>query len=152
MWAVSPGLCAMPVASRASLAIFLHVGLAGPRVEKSHYGHAHWGRVARVARILRVPPGVRAMKIVGEVILSRRGESAFLAASLVVILLIVLGSLSMLQFETVDVSNIRTAEEALSWAVTTITTVGYGTGLRVTTEGCFVAALLMCAGVCLFGT
>jgi voltage-gated potassium channel len=113
---------------------------------------ARWGRIARVARILRVLRGARAMKVVGQVVLSRRGESAFLAASLIVILLIVLGSISILQFETIEGSNIRTAEDALWWVVTTITTVGYGDRYPITTEGRFVAALLMCAGVGLFGT
>lgn len=113
---------------------------------------ARWGRLARITRILRVLRGIRAMKIVGAVILSRRSESAFLAASLIVILLIVVGSLAILQFETVAGSNIRTAEEALWWAITTITTVGYGDRYPITTEGRFVAAVLMCAGVGLFGT
>ena len=37
-------------------------------------------------------------------------------------------------------------------AFATITTVGYGDRFPTTTEGRFVAAILMCAGVGLFGT
>ncbi len=48
-------------------------------------------------------------------------------------------------------SNIRTAEDAIWWSITTITTVGYGDKYPVTTEGRLIAALLMGAGVGLFG-
>jgi voltage-gated potassium channel len=41
---------------------------------------------------------------------------------------------------------------ALWWAVTTITTVGYGDQRPVTTEGRFVAAGLMIGGIALLGT
>jgi voltage-gated potassium channel len=67
-------------------------------------------------------------------------------------LLVVIRSLSMLQFENADNSNIRTAEDALWWAMATVTTVGYGDRYPVTTEGRAVAVVLMCAGVGLFGT
>jgi voltage-gated potassium channel len=113
---------------------------------------ARWGRAARAARIFRVLRGVRATKILGALILARRTESTFLAASLGALLLIVAASISILQVETTDESNIKTAGDALWWALSTITTVGYGDRYPVTTEGRFVAALLMCAGVGLFGT
>jgi voltage-gated potassium channel len=112
---------------------------------------ARWGRAARIARILRVLRGVRAARILGRLALTRKTESTFLAASLVALLLIVVGSLSVLQFESAEGSNIRTAEDALWWSITTITTVGYGDRFPVTTEGRLVAVLLMCGGVGLFG-
>lgn len=54
--------------------------------------------------------------------------------------------------ETAPESNIKTAEDAIWWAFVTITTVGYGDRFPVTTEGRIIAALLMTAGVGLFGT
>jgi voltage-gated potassium channel len=48
-------------------------------------------------------------------------------------------------------ANIKTAEDAIWWALTTITTVGYGDRYPVTSEGRVVAGVLMCAGVGLFG-
>ncbi|HTU99381.1 MAG TPA: potassium channel family protein, partial [Luteitalea sp.] len=48
-------------------------------------------------------------------------------------------------------SNIKTAEDAIWWAATTITTVGYGDRFPVTTEGRMIAAMLMAAGVGVFG-
>ena len=112
---------------------------------------ARWGRAARVVRIVRVLRGIRAARILGRLALTRRTESTLLAASLVALLLIVVGSLSVLQFENAEGANIRTAEDALWWSITTITTVGYGDRFPITTEGRLVAILLMCAGVGLFG-
>ncbi|MHB8800860.1 MAG: potassium channel family protein [Thermoanaerobaculia bacterium] len=110
------------------------------------------GRMARVLRILRVLRGVRSAKILAEVLLRRRAEGAFLAVCLVSILLVFTGSVAILHFETAPESNIKGPEDALWWAVVTLTTVGYGDRFPVTTEGRVLAALLMTAGVGLFGT
>ncbi|MEJ3749138.1 potassium channel family protein [Actinomycetes bacterium KLBMP 9797] len=48
-------------------------------------------------------------------------------------------------------ANIRTYGDALWWAVTTITTVGYGDRFPTTTEGRLVAAVLMVSGIGLLG-
>lgn len=62
-------------------------------------------------------------------------------------------AIAILGFEAdADSANIRSPEDALWWAVTTITTVGYGDRFPVTTEGRIIAAVLMTAGVGLFGT
>lgn len=111
-----------------------------------------WGRLARVLRILRVLRGIKATKILTEFLLYRRAQSAFLAAFLISILLVVLSASSILQFETSPDANIRTPEDAVWWAVVTITTVGYGDKFPLSTEGRFLAAFLMTAGVGLFGT
>jgi voltage-gated potassium channel len=66
--------------------------------------------------------------------------------------LVVFCSIAVLHFETEPESNIKTAEDAIWWAFATITTVGYGDRYPVTSEGRFVATILMCAGVGLFGT
>jgi voltage-gated potassium channel len=110
-----------------------------------------WGRFARVARLLRILRGVRAAAIVGDALLERRKQSAFLAASLMLLLLLVTASILILMVETDAASNIKSAEDAIWWAATTITTVGYGDRFPVTTEGRLIAALLMAAGVGVFG-
>lgn len=111
------------------------------------------GRAARVLRIVRVLRGVRATKIVAEFILERRAESAFMAAALVSLLLMVFASAAILEFEPhADGSNIKDAADAIWWAFVTITTVGYGDRFPVTSEGRMIGALLMTAGVGLFGT
>ncbi len=110
------------------------------------------GRAARILRVLRLLRGVRSIKILSTFILDRRAESGFLAAALLSILLVVFGSIAVLQFESTPEANIKTAQDALWWAFVTITTVGYGDRFPVTSEGRIVGALLMTAGVGLFGT
>jgi voltage-gated potassium channel len=51
----------------------------------------------------------------------------------------------------VDGSNIKNFEDGLWWAVTTVTTVGYGDKFPTTTEGRLLAVLLMLVGISLVG-
>jgi voltage-gated potassium channel len=110
------------------------------------------GRAARLMRILRVLRGVRSTKLLAEFVLHRRAQGAFLAATLVSLLLVVFASVAVLQFEQVPGANITTAQDAVWWAVVTLTTVGYGDRYPITGEGRVIAGLLMVAGVGLFGT
>jgi voltage-gated potassium channel len=112
---------------------------------------ARWGRAARIVRILRVLRGIRATRILAGVALEKRSQSTSLAAALLGLLLLVVASVSILQVETGPASNITTAEDAIWWALSTITTVGYGDRYPVTPEGRVIAGILMCAGVGLFG-
>jgi len=48
-------------------------------------------------------------------------------------------------------ANIRTFPDALWWAMTTMTTVGYGDRFPVTTQGRLMAAVLMLAGIAILG-
>ena len=110
-----------------------------------------WGRAARIARLLRVLRGIKATRILATVVIAKRTQSAFLAVALIAILLHIVAAISILQVESAPESNIKTAEDALWWALTTMTTVGYGDKFPVTTEGRLIAGVLMCAGVGLFG-
>jgi voltage-gated potassium channel len=111
-----------------------------------------WTRAARIIRILRVLRGIRAAKTLSTFLVERRGQSTFFATLLVCLILIVLASAAVLQFEASDGANIKTAGDALWWSVVTITTVGYGDRFPLSPEGRAVGALLMTAGVGLFGT
>lgn len=111
-----------------------------------------WGRAARILRIIRVLRGLRATRVLTGFLLERRAEGAFLAAFLITFLLVFTSAVAVLQFETDPAANIRTAEDALWWAVVTVTTVGYGDRYPISSEGRLMAALLMAAGVGLFGT
>jgi voltage-gated potassium channel len=110
-----------------------------------------WGRLARIFRIFRILRGMRSAKLLAELAVQRRAESALLTAALLSLLLLVFAAITILQLETAPTSNIRSAEDALWWSVTTITTVGYGDLYPVTSAGRLLAGLLMIAGVGLFG-
>jgi voltage-gated potassium channel len=112
---------------------------------------ARWGRAARAARLIRLLRGIRATKTLVDVALQKRAQSAIVAAALVSLLLVMAASISILQMETAPESNIKSADDALWWAITTITTVGYGDRYPTTSEGRVVGAALMVAGVGLFG-
>jgi len=112
---------------------------------------ARFARLARVLRVIRVLRGLRSAKVVAATLLRHRAKNSVLAALLIGILLMVICSISILQFEsTAAGANIQSAEDALWWALTTMTTVGYGDRFPVTTEGRAVAGVLMVFGVGLF--
>ena len=111
-----------------------------------------FARAARVVRIVRVLRGLRSARFITQLILERRTQSAILAALLISITVVTVGAIAMLHFESAGDGNIKSAEDALWWAVVTVTTVGYGDKFPVTTEGRVVAAFLMAVGVGLFGT
>ena len=116
-------------------------------------GPLRWGRFARLVRILRLLRGVRSCKVLIELLLRRRAESAFGTAVIIALLMVVLSSVAILVFERQDASsNIRNSEDALWWAFATVTGVGYGDRFPVTASGRVVAALTMIAGVALIGT
>lgn len=67
-------------------------------------------------------------------------------------LVLFIGSLAVLEAERgVKGATITTFGDALWWAVTTVTTVGYGDRYPVTDQGRFVAGGLMLAGIALLG-
>ncbi len=111
-----------------------------------------WARIVRVLRIIRVLRGVRSMKELSAHVLARRADSALTVMFLLVVVLLIVSSIAVLQFETMDQSNILTAQDALWWSFVTMTTVGYGDIYPVTVEGRILACLLMVAGIGLFGT
>jgi voltage-gated potassium channel len=116
-------------------------------------GPLRWGRAARLVRILRVLRGIRSARILMRFIIERRRQSAALAALLATILVVGVSSVLILELERVagDKANLHTAEDAIWWAIVTMTTVGYGDHYPVTAGGRIVAALVIFAGVGLIG-
>jgi voltage-gated potassium channel len=110
-----------------------------------------WGRMVRVLRIIRLLRGVRSVHKVVQMVYQNRLQGGVVSGALIAFLLVVFASVAVLVADQGPDANIRTAEEALWWSVTTITTVGYGDKYPVTTEGRMVGMLLMICGVGLFG-
>lgn len=110
------------------------------------------GRLFRVIRIIRILRAFRSARLIINHVFKNRVRGALTSVSLIAVLVLLLSSIAILQFETSPQSNIKSAEDALWWSYTTITTVGYGDKYPVTTEGRLVAMVLMTVGVGLFGT
>ena len=110
------------------------------------------GRLFRLIRLVRILRAFRSTKSFITHIFKSKAQGTFTSAAILVILLIIFSSIAILQVENSAQSNIKTAEDAIWWAYVTVTTVGYGDTYPVTTEGRIIAAILMTAGVGLFGT
>jgi voltage-gated potassium channel len=109
------------------------------------------GRLLRLVRILRILRAFRSTKVLIGFVFKRKAHGAFTTASIFAVLILFFSSIAILQVENTENGNIKTAEDALWWAFTTITTVGYGDKFPVTTEGRIIGVILMTAGVGLFG-
>lgn len=111
-----------------------------------------WGRLARLVRILRILRAFRSAKLLLSFLFRNRASSTFASVALISVVLVIFSSIAILNLEDAPESNIKTPADALWWAFVTITTVGYGDKFPVTVEGRLMAAVLMTAGVGLFGT
>lgn len=110
------------------------------------------GRMVRVLRIIRLLRGLRVGHRALTILLHNKPKSAAASVMLTTILLLTFSSIAILIAEQGPESNIKTADDAVWWSVTTITTVGYGDKYPLTMEGRVVAMVLMLSGVGLFGT
>lgn len=111
-------------------------------------------RVVRSARALRLLRLSRLSAVLGEV--GQEGKRLLvrhhLHYALLVILMVVLGSASLgLLVEEGHGGPIDSFGDALWWAVSTVTTVGYGDTFPTTPAGRGIAVFLMVAGITLFG-
>jgi voltage-gated potassium channel len=111
-----------------------------------------WVRLVRMARLIRAMRTLKATRVLVRVILARRAESTFLAVCLLSMLLLTIGSVSILRVEDVPGGNIKTPADACWWALATMTTVGYGDRYPITNPGRLIGAALMIMGVGLVGT
>jgi voltage-gated potassium channel len=124
--------------------------------ERGSYAASDWYDVAlivlpmlRPLRLLRVLAFARVLNrsasrsLIGRVTMYVGGTA---------VAALFLGALAVLDVEQGDPgANIRSFGDALWWASTTVTTVGYGDKFPVTTEGRFVAVALMLVGLAVVG-
>lgn len=111
-----------------------------------------YGRLFRLIRLLRILRAFRSTEILVRYIFKSKIKGTMLSVGIITILLTIFSSISILSVENRPDSNIKTAEDAIWWTMTTITTVGYGDRYPVTTEGRLIGIVLMVSGVGLFGT
>lgn len=110
------------------------------------------GRIIRLVRLLRIIKAFRSIRQLLHYVFANKIQGTMTSVTIFAILLVIFASIGILEVETDPNSNIKTAEDAIWWTYTTITTVGYGDKYPVTTEGRILAMVLMTFGVGLFGT
>lgn len=132
----------------------IRLGIAGDR---GHYAAAHWYDVALIALPLLRP--LRLLRLLALIrILDRSASSSLAGRALVYVsgaagMAVGLGGLAVLDAERgAEGANIESFGDAIWWACTTVTTVGYGDRFPVTATGRCVAFVLMLVGIGLVGT
>ena len=116
------------------------------------FNFLQYGRAVRLVRVIRVMRAFRSVRFLVQHIFDSKINGTFASVSLIAFLTLIFGSIGILQVERDPASNIKSAEDAIWWAFTTITTVGYGDKYPVTSEGRLIASILITTGVGLFGT
>ena len=108
-------------------------------------------RLSRLARITRLLRGQNKRELIDDVV-THRGEYAAFVSVMAAMIVLVVCSVLVLQFESRAAdANITTGGDALWWALVTITTVGYGDYFPVTAAGRITGAFVMFAGVGIIG-
>jgi len=110
------------------------------------------GRLFRVVRVLRVLRGVRSTRVFLRVMFRNRAQSTLSTVSIFSVAMVIFAAIAILYVEVYPESNIKTAQDAIWWAMATVTTVGYGDKYPVSVEGQIIAAFLMITGLGLFST
>lgn len=93
----------------------------------------------------------RDYEALGRVVISQRAQTTLLSVILVAIVVLEVGSISVLGAEwAAPDGNIKTGGDALWWAAVTIATVGYGDYFPTTGAGRVVGVFMMIVGVAVF--
>ncbi len=107
-------------------------------------------QIIRVYRIIRV---LRVLYKLQELTTGTSLNERLLALPGMAVVMIIFSTALMVEAERHAVgATIKSGGDALWWALTTVTTVGYGDMYPVTTEGRIIAAGLMLVGIALFGS
>ncbi len=109
------------------------------------------GRTFRMVRLFRILRAFRSVRHFFNHLFHNKAYGAFTTVSVIAIIMVIFSAIAILQVEHAPNSNIKTAEDAIWWAWSTVTSVSYGDVYPVTTEGRIIGSFLMIAGVALIG-
>lgn len=110
-------------------------------------------RVLRVLwfRLILKANGRTLRQFLSRIVIKQSAEGTLLLILFTVIVVFEVAIVSILSFEDASPEgNINSVSDALWWAFSTVTTVGYGDKYPVTNGGRFIAILLMAVGIALF--
>jgi voltage-gated potassium channel len=120
------------------------------------YAKGHWYDVALIALPMLRP--LRLLRLLALARVLNRSAAGSLVGRVATyvggtaVIAVGLGAVAVLDVEQeADGANITTFGDALWWATTTVTTVGYGDRFPVTTSGRLVAVALMVVGIAAIG-
>lgn len=116
------------------------------------FGTGYIRDITRISRLLRIFRIYYTVRYVLKRLRSNPQERIFLTIACSVVSVLMMTSIAILAVETVPDSNILTAEDSLWWAITTISTVGYGDLYPVTGAGRLIGGVLMVCGIIVIGT
>lgn len=124
--------------------------------DRAYYALHHWYDVALIA--LPVLRPLRLLRLLAFLRILNRSAAGNLAGRVTTyvmgaaVMAVGLGAVAILDAEQdAPKANITTIGDALWWAATTVTTVGYGDRYPVTTTGRIIAVTLMIVGIALVG-
>jgi voltage-gated potassium channel len=116
-----------------------------------HTGILRLARLSRFGRISRLMRGKHKKQLIEDVVKNRGQYAAFITVLLAIIVL-TMSSVFVLEFESKSPdANITTGQDAIWYAIVTITTVGYGDYYPVTTGGRITGMFIMITGVGIIG-
>ncbi len=110
-------------------------------------------KAVRAVQLIRLLRAFKSLQVIWRLLFRNKAQGVLASAATLTVLLLAFGAITILLVESPNPdSPIDTAEEALWWAIVTVTTVGYGDYYPITTPGRVVAVMLMVCGVGLFGS
>jgi voltage-gated potassium channel len=116
------------------------------------FGFLRVGRLFKLIRLLRILRAFRSTKILMHYVFKSKIKGTMISVTIITILLAIFSSIAILSVETEPNSNIKTAEDAIWWAISTLTTSSIEDKYPVTFIGKLIGVVLTLSGVGIFGT